>query len=187
MSSKEKKSKDTKEKKEEVNEGKSPRTEKDKSLNKEKVSAFRESSLRHQIQSIKLREEQLIRENEALRAEREQNSRETHEFVEYYQREMKKKDMETADLNAHLEKLQSEVKESIEKLKWSYETKILAVEETENATLLDITSKLEEMEMEMRTISDFKTLKEDLHVELGELKSELADLKVEQEEDMVSR
>ena len=52
-----------------------------------------------QVTSLRARVEKLRRENDDLKAKRDKNEKDTHEFVAYFQKEMEKKDTIVATLS----------------------------------------------------------------------------------------
>ena len=72
--------------------------------------------LDEQVRSLRSRVEKLRAENDDLKAKRDKNEKDTHEFVAYFQQEMEKKDTVIADLSNELTKKEIKFEREVEDL-----------------------------------------------------------------------
>ena len=80
--------------------------------------------LDEQVTTLRARVEKLRAENESLKAKRDKNEKDTHEFVAYFQKEMEKKDNVVATLSDELTEKEIKFERETDETKKAHQIKM---------------------------------------------------------------
>jgi hypothetical protein len=98
---------------------------------------------------------------------------------------MKKKEDAVDDLLEAISNLERESADRLEKTKEYYENELNKVSEERNETVISKTSRLRQLEDEMKALAEFKLFKDELEKDLRMSHAEYSSLKRDNEEELV--
>ena len=132
----------------------------------------------HQLDQDKInvltrRVDESISEKMTLQRKLEKGEKDTHEFVNYFQHELEKKDALIAKQNEQLTVAESTLKSTVASLKGNYEAQLAAMNEDRGKTEVGLRARLKVLEEELQKLDQFASDKRVMEDELKDVKEEL--------------
>ena len=126
------------------------------------------------INVLTRRVDETISEKMNLQRKLEKGEKDTHEFVNYFQHELEKKDALIAKQNEQLASAELTLKSTVANLKASYEAQLANMNEDRGKTEVGLRARLKVLEEELQKLDQFANDKRVMEDELKELKEELS-------------
>ncbi|GMI20954.1 hypothetical protein TrRE_jg8671 [Triparma retinervis] len=126
----------------------------------------------------------LCREKDFLRKRLDKAEKDTHEFVNYFQKEIEKKDLKVKELTEQQQRTDLTAKQSIRAINDETSEKIRKIKAEADSVKIDLTNSLQSAQEEIHKLNHFREIKDSVDVHVKQLEETIGSLQKKATEDL---
>jgi hypothetical protein len=126
----------------------------------------------------------LCREKDFLRKRLDKAEKDTHEFVNYFQKEIEKKDLKVKELTEQQQRTDLTAKQSIRAINDETSEKIRKIKAEADSVKIDLTNSLQSAQEEIHKLNHFREIKDSVDVHVQQLEETIGSLQKKATEDL---